>query len=84
MSEWKAGAAQRRDERATKTDLPTRRSRGKKDTRRWCRGKVGVEHVTLPVIWFSMLGSTYGWDECTNCRKKFRWVETDKSGRRRY
>lgn len=34
----------RRDETQA-TDARPRPQRGRKDTRRWCRGKVGVEHV---------------------------------------
>jgi hypothetical protein len=33
----------RRDE-VRATDLPPRPQRGRKNTRRWCRGKVGVPH----------------------------------------
>lgn len=39
------GAAKRRDERnVRKPDEVGRRPAGKKDTKKWCRGKVGVEH----------------------------------------
>lgn len=45
MSEWKQAAARRRDERNAKPDDASTLSASKrKDTKRWCRGKVGVEH----------------------------------------
>ncbi len=44
MSERKQGAAKRRDARATKTDAPARPVAAKKNTKRWCKGKVGREH----------------------------------------
>ena len=48
MSDYKKEAADRRDARQIKTDdEPTtnlKPSKKKKDTKRWCKGKVGVEH----------------------------------------
>jgi hypothetical protein len=45
MSEWKKEAAKRRDERASKNDPCNKVAKGKKkDTKKWCRGKVGIEH----------------------------------------
>jgi hypothetical protein len=42
---------------------------GKKDTRRWCRGRVGVEHKKA---WFH---GRWNWNElrCTVCRRRFDW-----------
>ena len=45
MSEWQENALERRDFRATKNGPEVAPHRSKKDTRRWCRGKVGREHV---------------------------------------
>lgn len=39
--------------------------KSKKDTRKWCRGKVGVEHQLIRYFWH------YGWD-----RKKTNWIRT--------
>lgn len=47
MSDWKQGAAKRRDERNVRSPDRQRPPPSKKDTRRWCRGKVGVEHKTV-------------------------------------
>lgn len=44
MSEWKRGAAKRRDERNARGPVRQRPAPAKKDTKRWCRGKVGAEH----------------------------------------
>lgn len=49
MSDWKASAIKRRDERAT-IGPEEEQAGGKahpKDRRRWCRGKVGVEHTPV-------------------------------------
>jgi len=46
MSDHKKTAAKRRDARHTKSSDKHQPVAGKKDTKRWCRGKVGVEHVT--------------------------------------
>ena len=47
-SDWKESGIKRRDERATKiSDKPKGSLKApakKKDTKRWCRGKEGVEH----------------------------------------
>lgn len=74
MSEWKQGAAARRDERAAKTDKSPRH-RAKKDTRHWCKGKVGVEHVTRAVELFpARWGLKAIWrDECINCGRHVCW-----------
>lgn len=47
MSDWKQGAAKRRDERHTHGDPQAGKHRSKKDRRRWCGGKPGVEHEFL-------------------------------------
>ena len=45
---WKAGGIVRRDFRSGKVDYPERELRGKskrKNTKRWCKGREGREHV---------------------------------------
>jgi hypothetical protein len=44
MSDWDRDAARRRDVRRSKAPSDTPRPRSSKDTKRWCRGKEGVEH----------------------------------------
>lgn len=46
MSDWKQGAARRRDTRQAKDPEPRPLGGSKRDTKRWCRGKVGVEHTS--------------------------------------
>lgn len=41
---WKQEATKRRDERNAKDPVRRKPVPGKKDKKRWCRGKVGVEH----------------------------------------
>jgi hypothetical protein len=42
---WKEESSDRRDERNTKVpDEPQRPIAGRKNKKKWCRGKVGVEH----------------------------------------
>lgn len=49
MSEWKKSAADRRDARNLKeeTSEPSGKSRKKKNTKKWCKGKEGVEHKPI-------------------------------------
>jgi hypothetical protein len=85
MSEWKQGAAARRDQRATKTDaVPPYRSR--KDRKRWCKGKVGVEHVTKVMPAFPQYPDGFlglgKWkiDVCEKCGRHVRFYsEGDKT-----
>ena len=49
MTDWKERANKRRDERHTKTPEMHHPSPAKKDTKKWCKGKVGREH-TLKVL----------------------------------
>lgn len=46
MEDWKARANKRRDERHTKTPETNRPTPAKKNTKKWCKGKVGREHQT--------------------------------------
>ena len=84
MSERKQNAAKRRDIRNEKAPdaAPKTRSRGK-NTKKWCRGKVGVEHKPKCVDYIDtkqlqargarlMLGLRNGWKLliCTECGKE--------------
>lgn len=80
-SSWKKQHADRRDERATKApDAPTKKN-AKKDTKRWCRGKEGVEHkarcrnyddVKGPLRVSTTIVSHHGWKllVCDVCGKE--------------
>lgn len=47
MSDWRERANRRRDERQTIVPLIRAPSRPRKNTKRWCKGKVGVDHKPL-------------------------------------
>lgn len=81
MSEWKEGAIKRRDFRAAK-DSPEVPKPGhrKKDTKNWCRGKVGTPHSfrrtmdhwaarTTWSLWVHSKKTTNIIFRCTNCGK---------------
>lgn len=76
MSDWKAGASKRRDERQAKPVEERAASVRRRDRRRWCRGKMGVEHkpACMPAKTMAFAGSTLfaGWRElvCTVCGKR--------------
>jgi hypothetical protein len=48
VSDWKKSAAARRDARHGGPVAEGRPARAKKDRKRWCRGKTGVEHKPEP------------------------------------
>ena len=50
------------------TDYESPPHRSKKNTKRWCKGKVGREHV--PGEWGTRRGMHYWWEKpCQNCGK---------------
>lgn len=66
-SSWRSSGIVKRDFRHDHSDMP-QRTRNKKDTTHWCRGKIGVEHV-----WRRYLrGWHYKYIEakCMNCGKR--------------
>lgn len=74
-SSWKAGGVLRRDARQVR-DNPNVRHPAKKDTRHWCKGKVGRGHViaSRPI----QMGGSRDWgdeDYCRVCSKTLvqRW-----------
>lgn len=82
-----AGILRPRDQRRIDQD-PERRSKSKKNTKRWCKGKVGREHV--PEIRFNEMwrsldrkcgarvrfwgGGCYHEEACSGCGKILRWA----------
>lgn len=86
MSDWKEGANKRRDARHTKTDDEPKRSlkpaKTKKDTKRWCRGKIGIEHDAVCLTYdeaksvndnsgfFHKYMAQYRYLVCKNCGKE--------------
>lgn len=76
-SSWRAGGIIRRDARNAKDMVEVAKTRNSKDTKRWCRGKKGVNHK---LAWARgrLYGSTQWWDQrCELCHKKFDyWVRS--------
>lgn len=75
MSDWRERANKRRDERQAK--LPAIRVPGgsKKDTKKWCRGKVGVPHKPVCVAYDSHKRTNLRVPEwkillCSECKKE--------------
>jgi hypothetical protein len=46
------------------------KGKSKKDTRRWCRGKVGVEHDFHQTVRFTFFDEKYYNTKCVECRKE--------------
>lgn len=71
-SDYNESSRRRKDVRSglgDETVIPAHKS--KKDTKRWCRGKVGVEHdfgrSSTLLTW---AGDTVHWDVCKTCGRK--------------
>jgi hypothetical protein len=88
MSDWKQGAAHRRDERATKLEETTPGPARHKDKKRWCKGRVGREHKGVCHNYNELkrwgLGNKYvsGWKilVCTVCGKELEtWYGNPKN-----
>jgi hypothetical protein len=67
---WKAGGILRRDFRHTRSSPEIEKPRSSKDTKRWCRGKVGALHVKK---WLKSTKYTSEWWDyrCGECGKVF-------------
>jgi len=78
MTDWNERARIRRNVRQAPAESDVPKAHGNRDTRRWCRGKVGVEHK-LVVASRDQLGKGYGapvfepWlvRYCATCGKEF-------------
>ncbi len=71
MSDWKEDSKKRRDFRASK-DGPesTGPKKRKKDKKRWCKGKVGVEHNYVLHKTFNLFSRKHKINKCTNCGRE--------------
>ena len=80
MDDWKDGANKRRDVRNTKEPETSQKAKpAKKDTKKWCSGKVGREH-TLEVNnyskakgWSSVIFGNWWVLYCTTCGKELEY-----------
>lgn len=88
MSEWQESSNRRRNARQTKVPDIRRPSGSKKDTKKWCRGKVGTEHKPVATTYNELKRTTYGtgWQVlvCSACGKELDnywpspWFKSDK------
>jgi hypothetical protein len=66
---WRAGGVIIRDARATKEPETEIRHSAKKNTKKWCGGKVGREHKPRWVSDHNKLYSSASIFECEKCKK---------------
>lgn len=90
MSDWKIGAAKRRDERNAKSPEKVRGEGQKKRTKKWCKGKAGVEHEPecrdYQEVKRSLFGKyANGWKilVCKKCGKDLDYWWGETGGRKR-
>jgi hypothetical protein len=74
---WKASSLKRRDFRHTHDgpEVPKHGNK-KKNTKKWCKGKVGKEHdMEIGVIArsYSSLSGAFVVDKCKGCGKEMNW-----------
>lgn len=68
---WRYGGIKRRDFRSGHDEPEVPRHKGaKKNTKKWCKGKEGVEHI--PVGKTKWYGDRFGYsyNECEKCGKR--------------
>lgn len=67
---WKSNGIIKRDFRHDNSDTLLRKKPSKKDTKKWCKGKVGIIHVWIDVDKSSISFFSWHTRKCTNCGKK--------------
>lgn len=72
---WRYGGIKRRDFRSAHDEPEVPRHKGKKNTKKWCKGKRGVEHV--PVL----REKTYKSNRDGQIRVMYRYNECEKCGK---
>lgn len=86
MSDWRERSIKRRDERHTKIeDAPVRR-KTRRNKKRWCRGKIGVDHDP---VWVAAPGKFHFFHDtriykCSKCGKEFEMWYTISWARRNW
>jgi hypothetical protein len=74
MSDYREQANKRRDARQAKGPVIRPPGGSKKDTKKWCRGRVGVEHTPVCVDYDAHKRTTFtsGWKilVCSACNKQ--------------
>lgn len=73
-SSWRASGILVRDERWDKStpEVPKHKGNKKKNTRKWCKGKVGIEHVPH-IVEFEYYTAYFIYDVCKNCGKRLKY-----------
>jgi hypothetical protein len=82
---WRHGSTARRDERqAPRPETAHAKGGSSRNTKRWCRGKVGVEHALVVRKKAALGKSYYGWSKCivrycSRCGKEldYYWPPSD-------
>jgi len=69
MSDRKREAAVYRDQRFAGDSGAPRTGPSKKDTSRWCKGKVGREHTPEVVPYHASVSGKWTVNQCSTCRK---------------
>ena len=83
-SSYRANGLIAKDERHTKDpedEQPTGKTRGKKNTKRWCKGKVGKEHQIVWIRYVSIHNRPWvpeNWliQQCKSCKKTFEYCRS--------
>jgi len=72
---WRSEGLVKKYKAQVSFDTPTNKHKSKKDTRKWCRGKIGIQHEIRRYFY------RVGWEnkrtnwirsKCINCDKEFR------------
>lgn len=85
MSDYKKSGIDRRDFRSSKDPEQQAKHSSNKNTRKWCKGKEGVAHVTKCVSYKELKQRSYIPDSwrlliCTVCGKELEtWVGRNKN-----
>ena len=67
-SSWHSHAIKKRDFKHDHSDLPIS-FKSHKNTKKWCRGKVGLQHSVSWHTEIGFFGDNYKVGKCTNCGK---------------
>lgn len=67
LDPWEKSAADRRDRRSIKSSDETENLPAKKDTKRWCKGKEGIEHQLKIFDGKSVKSKTLNCELCGKC-----------------
>lgn len=77
---WNASSIKHRDARHSHDGPEINTKKKKKDTKKWCKGKVGREHeyTTVDSKRFRNTVSMFQVDKCSKCGKETNWKIKDE------